>query len=554
MATSPLVDSIPAAYNAVRPSVPHQKRIGVACAFLLAALGLSSIWSTVLYLWALWTTDALKSIGMIIPLVSAVLILRAWRTLDYEMDGSWWGAVVLLVTIAAVHFRDQSVLVLILTPSWNIYMPPHSLVAFGYTAGVVLLCGGTRLFRAALFPIVLIWFVNPIPHIFNVFVDLPLQRISAHVARAFAIALGQPLSPDQMRLMFTPDFGMFIAPGCNGIRGAVTMGFIALIAGYIYRFRWYAHTAVVVGAVLLGYIFNFVRLCILVLYYIVALHFTSLQDKAEMGDYIIGGCLFLVATMLLFTVIGRLRESPSQTRLRVAPPAPATSVSNLSLYTRLAVLVIIALVGTVSVARATLRGRQLAAASKSVDQNALGQFPKQIGNYTLVRSWNENLITGPLIFHWAEYAPADGGTHISLGVSPVLGSHDTLICHSARGEDPLWHDEMSLSTAGDKKISFSGSFYNDGATQFLEATTLCNGIVCGEYSSPNTHFGFVYSKPDPQAVFSQDPIRPIPILLRAETVETTILPDVARQQMTAAIRVFLASTNLNDLTLPYRRG
>ena len=57
------------------------------------------------------------------------------------------------------------------------------------------------------------------------------------------------------------------------------MGFIALIAGYVYRFRWYAHAAVVAGAVLLGYVFNFVRLCILVLYYLVALHFTSLQNR-----------------------------------------------------------------------------------------------------------------------------------------------------------------------------------------------------------------------------------------------------------------------------------
>src|SRR6202453_4574915 len=137
-------------------------------------------------------------------------------------------------------------------------MPPHSLVAFAYGAGVVLLFGGPRLFRAALFPLVLLWFVNPIPHIFNVYVDLPLQRASAHVARGFAMALGQPLSPDKLRLMFTPDFGMFIAPGCNGIRGAVTMGLIALVAGYLYRFRWRAHAAVVLRAVLLGYGFHFV--------------------------------------------------------------------------------------------------------------------------------------------------------------------------------------------------------------------------------------------------------------------------------------------------------
>ncbi len=112
---------------------------------------------------------------------------------------------------------------------------------------------------------------------------------------------------------------------------------------------------------------------------------------------------------------------------------------------------------------------------------------------------------------------------------------------------------MTLPTAT-QSINFSGSFYNDGATQYLEATTLCNGSVCGEYSSPTPHFGFVYSKPDPQAVFSQDPVRPIPILIRAETIETTILPDVAREQMTAAIRSFVASVNLNSLTQPYRRS
>ena len=234
-------------------------------AAILAILGLSAIWSTVLALWGLWTTDALKSIGMLIPIASFVLILRVWKTLDWEMNGSIWGLALLVLTIFTVRLRDQAVLVLVLSPQWSIYVPPHSLVVFAYATGVVLLFGGVRLFRAALFPIVLLWFVNPIPHVFNVLVDLPLQRASAHVARAFAIALGQPLSPDQLRLMFTPHFGMFIAPGCNGIRGAVTMGFIALIAGYLYRFRWLAHTFVVVAAVLLGYIFNFVRLCILVL-------------------------------------------------------------------------------------------------------------------------------------------------------------------------------------------------------------------------------------------------------------------------------------------------
>jgi exosortase J len=499
-------------------------------------------------------TDALKSIGMFIPLVSFVLVLRVWRSLGWEMEGSWWGLVLLVVTAIVVHVRDQSILVFVFSPQWSIYVPPHSLVFFAYGAGVALLFGGTRLFRAALFPLVLLWFVNPIPHIFNVFVDLPLQRASAHVARAFAIALGQPLSPDQLRLMFTPEFGMFIAPGCNGIRGAVTMGFIALIAGYIYRFRWYAHAAVVAGAVLLGYVFNFARLCILVLYYLVALHFTSLQNKAEMGDYIIGACLFLLGTFLLFYVVRRLSESPGQIKpSMMRSDTLAGPVKGGSLPLRFAAMLVLVVFSCYGVARAyVLTHSGSYAAQIKTDQNAPGQFPARIGSYTLSRTWNENLFTGPLIFHWAQYVPDGGGTSISLGVSPLLGSHDTLICHSARGEDPLWRDQIALPTAGNVLINFSGSFFNDGATQYLEATTICNGASCGEYSSDRSHFGFVYSKPTAQALFSQDPQRPIPILIKAETIDTTLPPEVARQQMVAAVRSFLSSVDLDGLTQPYR--
>src|SRR5580704_17173547 len=405
-------------------------------AALLAVLGLSTIWSTMNALWGMWTTDALKSIGMFVPIVGFVLILRVWRSLGWEMEGSWWGLVVLVITAAVVRLRDQSIMVFVLSPKWSIYVPPHSLVVFAYGAGVVLLFGGTRLFRASLFPLVLLWFVNPIPHIFNVFVDLPLQRASAHVARAFAIALGQPLSPDQLRLMFTPEFGMFIAPGCNGIRGAVTMGFIALIAGYVYRFRWHAHAAVVAGAVLLGYVFNFARLCTLVLYYLVALHFHWLRSRAEMGDYIIGACLFLFATFLLFYVVRRLGESPKQTKPVVAP-TPFSSTSERMYELRFAAMLLITIFGCygfardVVIAEATGEFAQIRA-----DRNAPGKFPTHIGAYTLVRTWNEYLNTGTLLFHWAEYAPANAGAHITLGISPVVGTHDTLICHSARGDDP----------------------------------------------------------------------------------------------------------------------
>jgi len=490
---------------------------------------------------------------MMIPLVSFILILRAWRTLRWEMQGSWAGLAILAVTIAAVHIRDQAIVIFVFSPQWNIYMPPHSLVAFAYGSGVVLLFGGRRLYRAALFPIALLWFVNPVPHVFNVFVDLPLQRVSAHVARAFAMALGQPLTPDQMRLMFTPTLGMFIAPGCNGIRGAVTLGMIALVAGYVYRFRWHVHTAVVAGAVLLGYVFNFARLCLLVVYYIIALRIPWMQNKAKLGDYIIGGCLFLLATFLFFHAIRRFGDTARRPEEQEPESETSSPAATSFVRLRLVTMAMIAIFGCFGTARAMIQNASVDPAQTLNTADSLGAFPDHIGTYMLVRSWNETLRTGPLLFHWAEYSPANGGSHISLGISPLLGTHDTLICHSARGEDPLWRDQLNVNMANNVPVSFSASLYNNGAIQYLEATTICSGSRCGEYSSDRKHFGLVYSKPDPHALFSQDPQRPIPILLKAESLDTRMLPEVAQAQLSAEMTAFLSVADLDVLLHPFRR-
>ena len=524
---------------------------------VMAVLGLGTILTSVRALWWLWTTDPLKSIGMVIPVVSFLLVLRVWRSLDWETRGTWWGFALLLATALLVKVREQSVIEFYFG-QWTIDFPPHSVVIFAYAVGLVLLFGGLRLLRACAFPLLLLLLVNPVPHLFNVYVDLPLQRASAHVARAFAMALGQPLSPDKLRLMFTPEFGMFIAPGCNGIRGAVTMGLIALVAGYLYRFRWKAHLLVVLGAVLLGYVFNFLRLCVLVLYYLVALHSVKLQDSAENADYLIGAILFFVAVYLLYMVIQRLGSKeidPEQGVLalprQAAPGQPFAATVRAGFYPRAAAMTAFILLGLLGVLQfLTAPGPT---AELRADETALGQFPETVGSYTLARRWNESLITGTLLFHWAEYAPANGGTHIAVGVSPILGSHDTLVCHAARGEDPLWHAEQTIATAAGNPVSFNASFFNDGATQFLEATTLCNGTNCGEYASPRAHFGFVYSKPHPETLLAQRPERPIPILLRAETIDTTLPPVVARQQLQNQLTSFLSAVSLDSLTRPYRR-
>jgi exosortase J len=232
---------------------------------------------------------------------------------------------------------------------------------------------------------------------------------------------------------------------------------------------------------------------------------------------------------------------------RVAASDVPATVDGTSFYARagaMSLLIVLGLIGLLQVMTAPAASAELRA-----DETALGQFPQTIGSYTLARRWNESLITGALLFHWAEYAPAGGGDHVAIGVSPILGAHDTLVCHTARGEDPLWHAQETMPTEG-SPVSFNAAFFNDGSTQFLEATTLCNGTSCGEYSSPHGHF--MYSKPHAEALLSQSPQRPIPILLRVETIDTTLPAEVARRQLESELTSFLSGVSLDSLTQPYR--
>jgi exosortase J len=521
-------------------------------AMVLAVLGASAIWPAILTLWSLWTTDGLKSIGMVVPVVSVVLIVRAWRRIGWRAEGTWWGFALIALTAVVVLVREQALLILVISPHWSTVVPPPSFVLLAYGAGVVLLAGGVRLFRAALFPILLLWFANPVPSRFSQAVDLPLQHISAHIARSFATHLGHALTPDNLRLMFTPDFGMFIAPGCDGIRGSITMGFIALIAGYFYRFRWYVNAAVVAGAILLGYVFNLVRLCMLVLYYAVALHFPSLQNKAEGADYAIGAILFLCATLMLFLAIHRLRDARDAEAGGTVAEAALSGPPELAVrgqYARLCGLVAMVLIGFAGMARTQ---SPFYITSSKATGAAGARFPEELGSYKLKRAWNETLDTGAVVYYWAQYAPADGGAPVALGISPVPDWHDPTLCHFVRGEDALWDGQLAMPTLG-APISFSSAFYNDGVVQYLEASTICRGGTCGEFASGGRHFGLVYTRIDPGTLLREDSAQPIRVLLRIETLDLNVPAQAAREQLTADARKFLAAVKLDELTRPYSR-
>jgi exosortase J len=319
---------------------------------------------------------------------------------------------------------------------------------------------------------------------------------------------------------------------------------------WLYRFRWFVFAPVVAGAVLLGYLFNFLRLCLLVIYYKLALGHDWWQNHARQADLVIGGCLFVLALVIFFAVAERLRRHPEDVRADSPEPAPISRPAKPYLTRVAAVLALSAIFGVEAI-----HALRAEAAYEATRPTPAG-LPQHIGDYTLVRTWTDTTIEGTLVYIWGEYAaptPPPGVApppHISLGISPQLGVHDAEVCHIARGEDPTWHGQIAAASPGGE-IDLTSAAYNNGVTQRLEASTVCDAGACRQYSETTEHVTLVYARPHRGLPMSADRTRPVPVLLKVESLDALSPTSVIEPQLATALKAFLAEANLVQITVPY---
>ena len=289
--------AVPHSGTVLAPGGTAVSRTQLMLALGVTVLGLGVFNVQLATLWHTWMSDGLRSIGILVLPVSVWLAFRAWRWSDWQSGGSWWGVLPLGVALALAHAGNPVV------PGIGgrglIHLIPLGLKVLLYVAGAVVFFGGITPLRRALFPLLLILLINPCPAFVEPLLDLPLQSAGARVARGFAGMLGVPLNGDLLHLMFTPTNGVFIAPGCDGLRGAVTLGFATLVAGHLYRLRPWIHAGYVLAAMAAAYLLNFVRLCVVVIYTALAAHVSpSWFSHGEAFDYFEGGILFLLVAGL----------------------------------------------------------------------------------------------------------------------------------------------------------------------------------------------------------------------------------------------------------------
>jgi exosortase len=214
----------------VAKSVPEQARpaTGVswqwtAIAWFGALLILS--YAPVLYrLGRQWYADEDMGHGFFVPVVAGYIVWQRRETLAaIAPRTSYWGLA--LVIWGALQF-------MVGTLGANIFLARTAFLV-SLTGAVWFLCG-TRMLRALAFPLVLLWFMIPIPGIIYARITLPLQLFASKVAenilwRVFSIPVlrdGNVLELANQKLS--------VVEACSGIRSLLALTFLSLVYAYFF--------------------------------------------------------------------------------------------------------------------------------------------------------------------------------------------------------------------------------------------------------------------------------------------------------------------------------
>jgi exosortase J len=227
---------------------------------------------------------------------------------------------------------------------------------------------------------------------------------------------------------------------------------------------------------LLGHLFNLIRLCALVVYYRVAVGYTVLEHAARQADYVIGALLFCAAASLLWIVF---RKEGTAHVPSIAKEAISASDWETT-YWRAIALALLVLVAMVSAVSAMLiSSEKLAFAMRRGEISATelnSRMPTQVGAYRLVRAWQQKQ-AGNLVLETAAFEKGQSG-EIEIGIWLAASEHSIQESLMTHGENPKLRAIAQFSTAARRTVPFSMALYDDGITDTLTGDTYCSPSAC----------------------------------------------------------------------------
>lgn len=233
-----------------------------------------------------WISDPDMGHGVFVPLVAAYV---AWQNrnelLATPAVTNWWG--MLLVAWGAAQL-------LVATLGAELSLARTAFVIS--VVGVVWFLGGTHILQRVAFPLVLLFFMVPIPAIIFNQITFPLQLVASRIAELAISLLGIPVFREG-NILELPSQRLNVVEACSGIRSLLSLSFLSLVYAHFFDRRSWMKPVLLVATVPIAVAANAGR---------VALTGMLSENKPELAEGFFHGAqgwvIFMVALVLLVVV------------------------------------------------------------------------------------------------------------------------------------------------------------------------------------------------------------------------------------------------------------
>jgi len=190
-----------------------------------------------------WSYDDDFSHGFFVP---PVALFIAWQRreeiLKIPFKPAWWGLAVLVWAVVQAYVGWLSAELFLQRTAFIISL-----------TGMLLVMGGTALVRILVFPLLLLFFMVPIPALIFNYITFPLQIFASQMAEFCLDLLGIPVFREGNILELASQ-KLSVAEACSGIRSLLTLTFLSLVYSYFFDnkvwMRWFLLFATIPIAIL----------------------------------------------------------------------------------------------------------------------------------------------------------------------------------------------------------------------------------------------------------------------------------------------------------------
>lgn len=239
---------------------------------------------------------------VLIPLVSIYLIYQKRKIIFSDQQYSFKAGIPLLFIGALIYFLPQGIGSQL---NQNDFTSIVALSAVIFLNGAFILFFGVNAYRVAMFPLLFLIFVIPIPSLVMDGIIYLLQVVSTEFTNVLLMASGIPYFRDGF-IFHLPGQSVEVAKECSGIRSSIALFITTLLAGHLFLKTWWNKGILTVAIIPVTMLKNGIRIVSLTLLgtYVDSRILTNSSLHTD------GGMLFFIlALLLLAPVLFFLRRS-----------------------------------------------------------------------------------------------------------------------------------------------------------------------------------------------------------------------------------------------------